>query len=328
MVGRNTLAFLFLLVSWAVFAQDEEQSPPDPNIDKVRGLVSYYRYLLNTIGNERTPLAEKEIIINDSYLKVFRDPNVQIEDDLVGDRTALVNKNIQAYLRDVDFFFTHLKFDFSEIKIEKDTSENGNVYYLASFLSELQGITIDGDSIQSNIDRFMEVNIDPTGLKIVSVYTTKVSKEKLFADWWENLSVPWQYFFSKVLQKPISPMPVEEVLKLESLDSLDLSQAFWVEDIEPLSMLRKLKYVNMRNTVIKDITPLRSAQNLSSLDISFSLVSDLDVLRYFRNLTELGIEGNTYYDIKPIGNLPALRRLYASELNTAINFTGAQDLIS
>jgi hypothetical protein len=87
-----------------VSAQDSKDTL-NAEFDEVQGIVSLYRFMLNTVGSEEASTTEKETIINNSYLKIFRDAEVQIEDDLSTDRITALNKSVQGYLRDVDFFF-------------------------------------------------------------------------------------------------------------------------------------------------------------------------------------------------------------------------------
>ncbi len=314
MVIKGILYSLILVFSTLNLAQEVEEENQDPNIDKVRGMVSYYRFILNTIGGASASASEKETIISDSYEKVFDGATVQIEDDLVQDRSALINKNVQAYLRDVDFFFRSLKFNFSDIEVTANTSEAGNEFYTASFVSEMQGVDLEGDSINSVMDRYMEVNLTESGLKIVSVYTTKVDRKTLFQSWWDDLPPIWVNYFTKLLNVRTVPMPIDQILKLEDIDSINLSMEFWVKDISPLSMLRNLRYVNLNSTLVEDLSPLRYAQNLKHLDMSYTLVPDLKILNYFKGLNYLDISGNSYFYLGDLTGIP-IRTLYANNVN-------------
>lgn len=72
--------------------------------EKVKGLVNYVESTLNFIGDPETVPREKEIAISESYLKVFKDDKVQIEDDLDDNRDVPLHKDVQAYLKDIRFF--------------------------------------------------------------------------------------------------------------------------------------------------------------------------------------------------------------------------------
>ena len=86
------LGLSLLFHSSPVISQDDSQ---DFDL-KIRQVISFFEFTLNTLGDPRTPTSEKEIIINQSFLKFFKDPEVQVEDDLVENREMVTNKNIQS----------------------------------------------------------------------------------------------------------------------------------------------------------------------------------------------------------------------------------------
>ena len=67
-------------------------------------IISFLEGTLNFLGDPKTMIREKEVIINNSFSKIFLTPKVQIEDDLDEKRQVPLNKDVQAYLKDVDFF--------------------------------------------------------------------------------------------------------------------------------------------------------------------------------------------------------------------------------
>jgi len=56
---------------------------------KVREIISFFEYMLNTLGNSSTPTRDKEVLITESYAKIFRDSKVQVEDDLDEERMVI-----------------------------------------------------------------------------------------------------------------------------------------------------------------------------------------------------------------------------------------------
>src|SRR5262245_48097220 len=88
---------------------------PNPTEDekKVRDLVAFFQFMLNTLGGKQTSTRDKDVMITESYAKIFRDDKVQIEDDLDTDRKVITNKDVVAYLKDVDYFFNDVKFEFA-----------------------------------------------------------------------------------------------------------------------------------------------------------------------------------------------------------------------
>src|SRR5882757_5796235 len=80
------------------------KATPNPVEDekKVRDLVAFFQFMLNTLGSKQTSARDKDILITESYSKIFFDNKVQIEDDLDMDRKVITNKDVTAYLKDVD----------------------------------------------------------------------------------------------------------------------------------------------------------------------------------------------------------------------------------
>jgi hypothetical protein len=76
---------------------------------KVEDQVRFLEYLLNTVGSAETPARDKDIIIRESYLKIFRDAKVQVEDDLLLDRKVVTNKDVTAYIKDIEFFYKNVE---------------------------------------------------------------------------------------------------------------------------------------------------------------------------------------------------------------------------
>ena len=81
-------------------------------VEDARSLVDFTEYMLNVLGDPKASASEKDEIIRFSYRKAFRDSEVQVEDDLVIGRNNVTQKDIQAYLKDVTFFYKQVEFKF------------------------------------------------------------------------------------------------------------------------------------------------------------------------------------------------------------------------
>lgn len=81
-------------------------------------MMKYLEETLSFIGNPGNTPQEKDIIFKDSYAKIFVDNKVQIEDDLDENRMMPIYKDVQAYLKDIDFFFDSIAFSFDIKDIE------------------------------------------------------------------------------------------------------------------------------------------------------------------------------------------------------------------
>src|SRR5690606_21229891 len=99
----------------------ETQQDTSPTIHayktQIEQMVSYLQYCLNYIGSDSTWVVDKEEIINHSIFKVVKDSSIMVEDDLDPNRLLPVHKTIQAYLKDVDFFFKHVTFQLRVLDI-------------------------------------------------------------------------------------------------------------------------------------------------------------------------------------------------------------------
>ena len=117
--------------------------------------------MLNTLGNVNTSSRDKDVLITESYSKIFRDGKVQVEDDLDEEREVITNKDVVAYLKDVDFFYKEAKFEFLVEDIKGSTLANGQLFYKVSTRRNLTGITSDGKTVTNTIPRFIEINYNP-----------------------------------------------------------------------------------------------------------------------------------------------------------------------
>lgn len=315
------MKYLFtFLISLSFFISQAQQAGDSARYDEVRSLVNFYEYMLNTIGASKTSARDKEVIITESFKKVFKDQNVQIEDDLILDRKVITNKDVSSYLRDVEFFFKEIKFDFKDIKIEQIDAESGSSYFLVSFESAQEGVTIEGEKQVHSKQRFIEINHKEHSkdLKIVSVYSTKVSREKELRLWWESLSYEWITIMN---QHVIFDSVTNNALKrMAAIDSLDLSGNQFIQDLEPLSALRDLKALNISDTKISDLSPLRYARSLKRLNASNTQVDDITVFQYFDQLNWLDLSQTKVKDISTLERLTALQYLNLSD-NQSIDFS-------
>lgn len=307
-----------LLLVMMMANQSLAQTPETEQESEVRSLVSFYRYMLNTVGAARTPTRDKEVIITESYKKAFLNDQVQIEDDLLPDRQVITNKDVTAYLRDVDFFFQDITFSFEEVTITEDVRENGATYFLVSFMNTIDATTLEGNPYQTTKKRFLEVNIDAQSgdLKIASVYTTKVSRERELREWWNTLSFGWRSIFSTYVAH--DSITDEVLLQMGSIDSLSLVGNQMIQSLEPVMALTNLKVLDLSDSKITDLEPLRYARKLRKLTAANTGVEDLAVLEYFEKLSHLDLRQTLVRDIRPLKKLTALQTLNLSGTNVSV----------
>lgn len=202
--------FLLLAISMVGLAQLFAQPKPEITLtaqeveqyrNQARMMAQFLEGTLNFLGDPESTVQDKEIIINESWDKIFENENVQIEDDLDERREVPMNKDVRAYLKDVDFFFRKAVFGFDIISVDPMLSEQGQFYFLVTLNRQLNARTITGDSVRSSRQRYMEIKLDPfkKDLRIVSYYTTKLNEREELRQWWSSLSPEWRHFFGSQL---------------------------------------------------------------------------------------------------------------------------------
>ncbi len=280
---------------------------------RVRDLVEFLEFALNTIGSSNTPTRDKNIIINQSYLKIFEHSKVQIEDDLNENRDIITRKDIQAYLSDIDFFFKHVEFRFDIEDISHYINDNGDIYFVVSMTRNLKGVTIENDSVNSMMIRYLEVNFNEKerDLKIVSIYSNRLSEAEELMNWWQNLPYPWTDICYNQLGA-VDSMDVASLRKLMNLEKLDLSVYPRLRNLEPVAKMTNLKRVDISGTQISDIIPLKNLTRLEILDCSNTEVTNLDPLKYALSLKALRIDSTKISDISALISMENLQQFSAS----------------
>jgi len=348
-MNKSTLkAFMFfaLTLAWIypVSAWSQQVSKADTNLKKVenyqeqiRRLMGFLEFSLNTLGSSETSTKEKEIIINESYLKAFLHDKVQIEDDLDENREILTYKDVQAYLKDVDFFFKEATFTFNVQDIQSLTNDLGMMYFKVTANRNIQAVTVDDEMINNNKTRYIEINLDEDEevLKIASIYTTRLNEAQEMMAWWNAMPSEWKDILG-------SEYAVKEDVRLNQIDFLNDTTFLFIHEVPDIiqnesfidigndsllvmendtilrevydtvpagknSGLRILKEIMKQeslevpgNLSVLDLYPVDQMTELRSLNISNTLISDLFPARNLTKLVSLNISGTTINDLGPI----------------------------
>lgn len=309
-------------------------------------IVKFLESTLNFLADKQNTVSEKETIINDSYKKFFWDSEVQIEDDLDTKRMVPLYKDVQAYLTDVDFFFNGAVFGYQVQDVVVMSNHAGQTFFKVTANRSLKGMTLEGDSIDNNLVRYIEINYDESKkqIKIVSIYTTKLNEKEDLRNWWNGLSKEWHQIFGQdkkvveglmlsqvehyndtVAMVDSIPVPIRDSriygLFLQIADSkrLDLSGNPNLTDLGPLTRLSGLISLNLSNTPVSDLMPLRNLNVLENLNISSTQVNSLDPLKYCNHIRELNLSNTAITDISILASYPLLEVL-------DISTTGIVDL--
>lgn len=323
---RNRIFLLVLLFFLGAtvpsFAQDmagyTKQEIKDLS-GKVEDQIQFLEYFLNTLGSFETPNRDKDVIIRESYQKIFRDGKVQIEDDLLVDRKVITNKDVTAYLKDVDFFFNDASFQFKIREIKPFVRDNGELSFLVSMDRTLTAIGLNHEGITNTKPRFVEINVDKLSneIKIASIYTTKLSRDQELQEWWGSLSYTWEsYFRSKIGLIEEDSITLDHLYQISAIDSINLSGNQFVLDLDPIEALRDLKYIDISGTKIEVLNPISNVTFLTYLNIANTPTIDIQFIKYADRLEHLVISETPIHDISELGNLKLLHTLEAS--NTPI----------
>ena len=344
--------------------QGQDDSTNIRRAEEIRLLVDYLELNLNTLGDPKVPTAEKDIIIQESWSKFFQDDKVQVEDDLDPNRQVPIRKNVQAYLQDVEFFFRSVRFQYREEDISYGLRANGCPYWKVSAVRSVIGEGIRGDSIQGELERFIEINEHEGNLEIASIYTTGLGRREESRLWWASLSQGWKIILAQgaLLTEEIPLASVEawtpSVLVAagdtfllrnwdQSQDLVDSNQLIWygdtlaVQDLKPISLgareldlfleglteLKKLNLAGQRLDTLQSLDPLSRFTQLRELDLSYTGIRKADALRSLRELQILRLSGNPIEDLKALRYLQKLQILEGQDTHIRSDMAPIRSLV-
>ena len=407
---KISISLILFFLTLSITAQNLSDKDIKEYETQIYQMVNYLQETVNFIGDPDNYVQEKDIIFKESYSKIFRDDNVQVEDDLDENRGTTINKDVQAYLKDIDFFFDNVKFTFDIQNITPQINELGETFFKVEMIRTIAGNSITGDSINNSRSRFLEINLDTykKELKIVSFYTTKPNAREELFNWWNSMSDAWKkhlakdYYISedvefssidKILTDGYTIFVKKEIalqdsfmivgndtMSMDRIDELyghkpdtivyiDDVVSRWVEDtiitslspiygtlqqiakttevnvagdkniedLNPLSELSELRFLNCSDTKVSDINPIRNLNKIKELNISKTdiadisnlkyanvvqvfkaddtQISDISVVSFFKDLNNLSLANTNVSDINPIAVCTNL---------TTLNLSGTQ----
>ena len=340
---RLVLIAVVLLSCQSVFAQkfDISKSEIKEYSEQIKEMMRYLEETFTFIGNPETSSQEKDIIFKESYSKVFQDDQVQIEDDLDENRSTIINKNVQSYLKDIDFFFKDVQFKFNISEISPQISEKGDTYFRVTMQRTIAGHNIQGDTVNNTCKRFVEINIDPTkkDFKIASIYTNKPNETEELRNWWNLMTSVWKAYFGKdqfvydtiemkniillfddsfvVLDENLAESTItadltaiyEKLSEFTKLTDINISGNQYIHNLEPLYQLSEIQNLNCSNTEVKDVSPIRNLNHLYSLNISNSAIENISDLKYTNDIKIIKADSLKLSDIEVIGYYQKLTTL-------------------
>jgi Leucine-rich repeat (LRR) protein len=336
------LLFTCLFLQLTVISQEKHELTPqqvEEYTEQSKQIIQFLEGTLNFLGDDTQLPSDKDVIINESYLKFFRDDEVQIEDDLDENREISLSKDVQAYLKDVDFFFNEVTFTFYIEKVEQLVNDQGDLYFKVTMNRHLEGITIANDTVDNNMIRYAEINLDPDqkDLKIVSLYTTKLNERQELRYWWEHMAVTWKNFFSesvliydtlpfhKIVSFDDSTIVVEKWVNTIMVDTFLVQQGDTINYGAVAERLATDQIYTVSDTISQiepdtiavDATPiykqLMRFKKIKTVDVSNNMmIGNLDPVSELTDLTVIDFSNTLIDDISPLRNLNQLQKVDCS----------------
>jgi len=292
---------LFLHLNSPVLKAQQPLSPEE--IEQYRKqaeqMVSFLEYNFNTLGDSTISVKEKDIIINQSFAKLFASEKVQIEDDLDENRSVPINKDVQAYLKDIDFFFKKVEFTFEIQNIEQEINQNNQLFFKITLNRNLKGETVDDAIINTNRLRYIEINLndEQKDLKIASIYTTKLNEKEELRKWWNELPLSWKSVFG-------ANIALGDTLRMKDVLYFDDSVA-QLNFLVKRKMSRDTLTICSTDTLIVELSDT-AVFSAALLDRQLKRMVQIDTLNISANSAILNLE--------PLAKLSQLKRLKCSHI--------------
>ncbi len=284
---------------------------------EIKKMVNYLQETLNFIGDPEQTAQEKEIIFSQSYTKIFQNSKVQIEDDLDTKRSTPLSKDVQAYLKDIDFFFKYAVFKFDIQSIANMTKDDGVPFFKVTLNRKLVGKTVTNDSINEAKTRYIEINLDKKNndLKIASIYTSKINERQTLSNWWNAMPSPWKNCFGKDI-KINDSIPLKSVMQVNENDYIYSYPILSVIDGDTIAT--DWKETVMKQGIEEVYTQLKALSMSQEVNVAnIRTITTLDPLMELSDLSILNITGTNVNDLTPLRNANKLRVLKAG--NTRIS---------
>ena len=303
------LSILLLGLAFGGHAQKLSKDEIAKYENEIKTMITYLEETMNFIGDSTSSALEKEIVFTESWSKIFTDDKVQVEDDLDVNRNTPINKDVQAYLKDIDFFFKWANFKFDLQSIANSTRDDGSVFFKATLSRHLTGKTVTDEQVDNVRNRFVEINLDrqKNSLKIASIYTTKINEKEALREWWNSLSQNWKNRLGNDI-KLYDSIPLETVGLITSADFAASYPA-----IDPTTGETVLRDKIFKNDMAELDAKLKLVTQKQRVDISgIREIITLEPLSELSDLTFLNISETSVEDLSPVRNLNKLKQLEAN----------------
>ena len=304
-----TLSLILFCTTLGAFAQKLSKEDEERYDVEVNAMITYLEETLNFLGDTTTSAQEKGIVFVESWSKIFLNDEVQIEDDLDVNRKTPINKDVQAYLKDIDFFFKWATFQFDVQNITNNAREDGSIYFKVTLSRHLTAVTINDEPIDDIRNRFVEINLDKqnSSLKIASIYTTKINEKEVLRNWWNNLSQNWKNRLGGDL-KLYDSIPLSSI---SMISENDFTASYPV--VDPATGETRQQDKLFKDNMAELDARLKQVTQKQRVDLSgIPEIISVEPLAELSDLTWLDISGTSVDDISPLRNANKLKTLRAN----------------
>jgi len=308
-----TFSLILFCMTFGAYAQKLSKEDVARYEREINAMVTYLEETLNFIGDSATSAQEKGIVFTESWSKIFIDDKVQVEDDLDVNRNTPINKDVQAYLKDIDFFFKWVTFQFDVQSIAHNTRADGSIFFKVTLSRHLTARTINDEPIDDIRNRFIEINLDKqnSSMKIASIYTSKINEKEVLRNWWNGLSQNWKNRLGGDVMLYDS-IPLSSVGMISEADFVAAYPA-----LDPATGTTELRDKVFKNDMAELDAKLKLVTQKQRIDLSgISEIISVEPITELSDLTWLDISGTSVNDISPLRNANKLKTLRAN--NTLI----------
>ena len=307
------LTLLLFSIAFGAQAQKNQKKQSKDEVAKyeteINNMMVYLEETMNFLGDSTSLPVEKEIVFTESWSKIFIDDKVQIEDDLDVNRSTPINKDVQAYLKDIDFFFKWAEFKLDLQSIASSTRDDGTTYFKATLTRHLTAITINDETVDNVNNRFVEINLDKqnNSLKIASIYTSKINEAEALRNWWNGLSLNWK----TRLGSDINLYDSIPMVTVGLITDKDFMASYPV--IDAVTGEKTMKDKVFKNDMKELDAKLKLVTQKQRVDLSgIREIITLEPISELSDLTWLDVSETSIEDLAPVRNLNKLKVLRAN----------------
>jgi Leucine-rich repeat (LRR) protein len=144
------------------------------------------------------------------------------------------------------------------------------------------------------------------------------------AKWWSSMSPEWKKVFN--LYHKLDDTPgTEQLHRLVTLDSLNITGRKSISSLDPVSMLSRLRVMECASTAVTSFEPLRNLRELTLINANNTKVATVEPLSSLKNLILLSIDNTPVTNLNALNGFRNLKFVYAD--NTGLTLAQANSFM-